>query len=166
MTKMTQAIHSQNFQVDDVKRRVLTPASLRPLRGSLSSCLKILMTRVLVEEYYESCYMSTIMIGMRHCPHWNSAVAEGMKMMDGNSQDSHRSMFIIPLQCRIFEQGSEHFQQITLFIQVLDPKQVWRNGYYFVPPFVVSRTRDPDLPDTWRWAVVVVSGRKDPDPLD
>jgi hypothetical protein len=33
-------------------------------------------------------------------------------------------MFIIPLQCRIFEQGSEHFQQITLFIQVLDPKQV------------------------------------------
>jgi hypothetical protein len=27
------------------------------------------MTRVLVEEYYESCYMSTIMIGMRHCPH-------------------------------------------------------------------------------------------------
>ena len=42
-------------------------------------------------------------------------------MTDGNYQDSHRSMFITPLQCRIFKQGSEHFQQITLFIQVLDP---------------------------------------------
>ena len=86
------------------------------------------------------------MIEMRHCPHWSSAVAEGMKMTDGNYQDSHRSMFITPLQCRIFKQGSEHFQRKTLFTQVLDPKQVWRDGYYFVPPFVVSRTRDPDPP--------------------
>ncbi len=76
MMKMTQAIHSRNF---DVKRRVQTPASLRPLRGLLSSCLKILMTRVLVEEYYESCYRLTIMIEMRHCPHRSSAVVEGMK---------------------------------------------------------------------------------------
>ncbi len=74
-------------------------------------------------------------------------------------------MFILPLQCCIFEQGSEHFQQITLFIQVLDPKQVWRNGYYFVPTFVVSRTRDPD-PPVFRAVPLtfVVSRTRDPDP--
>ncbi len=74
-------------------------------------------------------------------------------------------MFSIPLQCRIFEQGSEHFQQITLIIQVLNPEQVWRDGYYFVPPFVVSRTRDPD-PPVFRAVPLtfVVSRTRDPDP--
>ena len=67
--KMTQAIHSRNFQVDDVKRRFQTPASVRPLRGSLSSCLKILMTRVLVEEYYESCtrLMTMTLSSLKQC---------------------------------------------------------------------------------------------------
>jgi hypothetical protein len=69
MMKMTQAIHSRNFQVDDVKRRFQTPASVRPLRGSLSSCLKILMTRVLVEEYYESCtrLMTMTLSSLKQC---------------------------------------------------------------------------------------------------
>jgi hypothetical protein len=69
MMKMTQAIHSRNFQVDDVKRRFQTPASVRPLRGSLSSCLKILMTRVLVEEYCESCtrLMTMTLSSLKQC---------------------------------------------------------------------------------------------------
>jgi hypothetical protein len=57
------------FSSRPCQRRFQTPASVRPLRGSLSSCLKILMTRVLVEEYYESCtrLMTMTLSSLKQC---------------------------------------------------------------------------------------------------
>jgi hypothetical protein len=76
-------------------------------------------------------------------------------------------MFIIPLQCRIFEQRSEHFQQITLLYKCwIRNRSEGTDITYFVPPFVVSRTRDPD-PPVFRVVPLtfVVSRTRDPDPL-
>ncbi len=42
-------------------------------------------------------------------------------------------MFIIPLQCRIFEQGSEHFQQITLFYTSVGSETGLKRRILFCP---------------------------------
>ena len=166
--KMSQAIHSRNFQVDDVKRRVQTPASLRPLRGLLSSCLKILMTRVLVEEYYESCYMSTIMIGMRHCPHLKQCSCgrnedDGRQLSRQPQINVYYSTAVSYIQTRVgtfsakntfyTSVGSETgLKKRILFCPTicgLENKRSRSTGFQGGSlTFVVSRTRDPDPPDT------------------